>query len=99
MTWPNPKPFFTWLRSVYSESDGTGSSTRLHVGLIIGFIVGVGLSLAVSVHHGHITVEQFDGFLSAGGMFIMTCCGALYGINRLADWAETKTQKPPQADR
>lgn len=89
-------PFFSWLKSVYSESDGSGSSTRVHMTALIAFIIGVGVSFSVSVHHGHITLEQFDSFLSAGATFIVTCCGALYGINKVSSWAEGKTDAATQ---
>jgi hypothetical protein len=84
-------PFFHWLKSVYSESDGSGSSTRVHMAALISFIIGVGVSFAVSVHHKYVSIEQFDSFLSAGATFIVTCCGALYGINKVSSWAEGKT--------
>jgi hypothetical protein len=93
--------FFGWLKSVYSESDGQGSSTRVHMAALICFILGVGVSFAVSVHHKYVSIEQFDSFLSAGATFIVTCCGALYGINKLGSWADgrnqTNTQSPPQS--
>jgi hypothetical protein len=82
--------FFTWLRSVYSESDGSGSSTRIHMTLLILFVLGVGVSFAVSVHHKLITLEQFDSFLTSGATFIVTTCGALYGINKVSEYANSK---------
>lgn len=86
----------TWLASVYSESDGHGSSTRVNIALIIGFILGIGISFAVSVHHRLITVEQFNSFLAAGGTFIVTVCGTLYGLNRLAGVADAKVANKPE---
>ncbi len=86
--------FASWLRSVYSEADGSGSSTRVHMGAVIGFVLGVGISYAVSVHHRYVTIEQFDGFLTAGATFIVTICGSLYGINKVSSWAEGKTPPP-----
>jgi hypothetical protein len=84
-------PFFKWLKSVYSESDGSGSSTRVHMAALIAFILGVGVSFSVSVHHKYVTIEQFDAFLSAGATFLVSTCGALYGINKVSSWAEGKT--------
>lgn len=83
--------FILWLRSVYSESDGSGSSTRVHMAAVIAFVLGVGVSYCLSVHHKLITIEQFDAFLTAGATFIVTICGALYGINKVSSWAEGKT--------
>jgi hypothetical protein len=101
MTLASIKPFFSFLRSVYSESDGTGSSTRVHIGLIILFTIAVGVSFAVSVHHRYVTLDQFDSFLSAAGTFIVTTCGALYGINKAGAYLESKTaaQTPPGASQ
>lgn len=87
------KPFVTWLRSVYSEPDGTGSSTRLHISLLIVFVIGVGISFGVLVHHKTITVEQFDGFLSAAAAFLVATTGPLYGVNKLANWANNKSSQ------
>ena len=89
---------FGWLKSVYSESDGTGSSTRLHIGLLIAFVISVGVSFAHLVHIHVLTVEQFNGYLSASGTFLVTVCGVLYGANKLADWAKgnSKDSQPPQ---
>lgn len=87
-TYEKIKPVITWIKSVYSEPDGTGSSTRVHMAAVIGFILGVGVSFAVSVHHKLITIEQFDSFLSAGATFITVICGALYGINKISSYAE-----------
>jgi|SRR5580658_7081779 hypothetical protein len=81
---------FTWLKSVYSESDGTGSSTRIHITLLITFVLGVGISFGVLVHHKSITIEQFNSFLGSAATFLTATCGPLYGVNKLADWAAKK---------
>lgn len=97
------KSFFNWLRSVYSESDGSGSSTRVHISLVFAFILGVGTSFCVSVHHKLITIEQFDAFLTAAGGFIAVVSGVLYGMNRTSEYlnnrlqAQGQQQNPPQS--
>jgi hypothetical protein len=85
-----------WLKSIWSEPDGSGSSTRIHVTMLIAFVLGVGISFGVSTHQKKITVEQFNNFLNAGSTFIVTTCGPLYASNKLADWAKTNNvgQKP-----
>jgi hypothetical protein len=90
------KLFGSWLRSVYSEPDGTGSSTRIHVSLLIAFVIAVGISFGVLVHHKEITVEQFDAFLGAAGAFLVATTGPLYGVNKLADWAKGRSNQPGQ---
>lgn len=89
---PNLTPLFQWLRSTYSESDGAGSSTRLHIGLLTVFVITVGVSFTHLVHLKVITMEQFNAFLGAGATFLVTTAGPLYGINKLADWASTKAE-------
>jgi len=79
------KAFFSWLKSAYSESDGNGSSTRLHMSALIAFVIGVGIAFGVATHEKKFTIEQFDGFLGAGGAFIVTTCGPLYGLNKASD--------------
>lgn len=75
----------SWLRSVYSEPDGGGSSTRVHVGPLIVFVVGVGVRFAHLVASKAITPEQFNSFLGAAGGFLGMACGVLYGSNKVAD--------------
>jgi hypothetical protein len=74
-----------WLRSVYSEADGTGSSTRVHVGILVLFVVVVGSIFEHLVSHKVMTSDQFDAFLVSAGTFLATSCGVLYGSNKLAD--------------
>ena len=84
--------FFSWLRSVYSEPDGSGSSTRVHIGMIFAFILGVGTAFAVSTYKSKMTIDQFNSFLGSAGNFILVTGGPLYGANKLADWAKNKNQ-------
>lgn len=79
-----------FLKSVYSEADGTGSSTRVHIGLLTVFVVSVGISFSVLVVKHVITIEQFDNFLSSAATFLIGTCGPLYGVNKFADWAKNK---------
>jgi len=88
------KSFFSWLRSVYSESDGSGSSTRLHIAAVLAFILGCGVSFCVSVHQKVITIEQFDAFLGVAGTFIMTVAGVLYGLNKTSEYLNNRIQQP-----
>ena len=89
-------PFLTWLKSIWSEPDGTGSSTRIHCSALIAFVIACGISLAVLVHRRVITVEQFDGFLGAAATFTSVTAGPLYGLNKLSDWAKSKQQNGQQ---
>ena len=91
------KPFLGWLKSAYSEADGSGSSTRVHMAAIIAFILGVGVSFCVSVHKHVITPEQFNSFLAAAATFITSTCGVLYGLNKAGSFFDGKNkQDPPQ---
>jgi hypothetical protein len=88
--------FWSWIKSVYSEPDGSGSSTRIHITMLIAFILGVGISFGVATHQKRITIEQFNNFLSAGSTFIVTTCGPLYAANKTADWLKNKPTSGPQ---
>jgi hypothetical protein len=80
-----------WVRSIWSEPDGSGSSTRIHMTALISFVLGIGIAFGVATHSKRITIEQFDNFLNAGSTFIVTTCGPLYAANKAADWLKNKT--------
>jgi hypothetical protein len=83
-----------WLRSIWSEPDGTGSSTRVHMTALIAFIIGTGLSFGIATHQKKVSIEQFNNFLSAGSTFLVTTCGPLYGANKVADYLKNKNSQP-----
>jgi hypothetical protein len=74
-----------FIKSVFSEPDGSGSSSRIMIAILIAFILGVGISLSTLIFNKKITIEQFDNYLSTGANFILTTCGPLYGMNKAAD--------------
>jgi hypothetical protein len=88
--------FSAWLKSTYSEPDGTGSSTRVHMSALIAFILGIGIAFGVATHHKKFTLEQFDSFLTTASTFIVTTCGPLYIANKTADWAKNKSDSDKQ---
>ena len=96
------KSFFSWLRSAYSDTDAkgnqVGSSSRLHIGMIISFVLGVGVSFAIATHQKIITIEQFNTFLGSAGTFTVVTTGALYSLNQLGSWAKNKTNQENQPD-
>jgi hypothetical protein len=96
--WEFLKPLMSFLKSVYSESSGAGSSTRVHIGAILAFILGVGISFAVAVHLKKITIEQFDNFLSSGAIFITSTAGTLYSANQVGNWAQKREDNKKQGD-
>ena len=91
----------SWIRSVYSESDGSGSSTRVHIGVILAFVIGVGVSFGVAANQKKITIDQFNSFLNTAGAFIVTTAGTLYGVNQIGNqvgnYINTKNNKQPGA--
>jgi len=88
------KAFLTWLKSIWSEPDGSGSSTRVHMTMLIAFILGVGISFGVATHQKRVSIEQFNNFLNAGATFIVTTCGPLYAANKAADFLKNKNGQP-----
>ena len=90
--------FSEWLKSIWSEPNGNGSSTRIHVTALVCFILGIGISFGIATHKKRITIEEFDNFLSAGATFLVTTCGPLYGMNKAADWLKTNSINNSQDD-
>jgi hypothetical protein len=86
-----------WLKSIWSEPDGSGSSTRVHMTMLIAFILGIGISFGVATHQKRVTIEQFNNFLNAGATFIVTTCGPLYAANKAADYLKNKNPNQPGA--
>ena len=73
-----------YLRSMLSETDGTGSSSRVCVLLVIVFTLGFVAALLWKIH-APVTVAEFSQAIGALTLFATGICGALYGINRAAD--------------
>lgn len=86
----NIKKVLGWIKSIWSEPDGSGSSTRVHITALIAFILGVGISFGIATHKNKFTMDQFDSFLVTAGTFIVTTCGPLYGMNKANDWLKNK---------
>lgn len=75
---------WSFVKSILSGSDGTGSSTRLCMVSLVSFVIGVGVTLVCKLHTP-VTVLDIDNYLAAAGLFIATTCGPLYLINKGAD--------------
>jgi hypothetical protein len=82
-----------YLRSMLSEADGTGSSTRLCVLLVIVFTLGFVAALLWKIH-APVSVGEFCQAVSALTLFATGICGALYGINRAADVFNKRAEGP-----
>jgi hypothetical protein len=92
------KSALTWLRSAYSEDTGQGSSTRLVISALVGFVIVCGISLAILVHEKRVTVAEFNSFLGAASGFLVTSTTPLYASNKLAAYGRDKNangQQPP----
>lgn len=81
------------VRSMLSERDGTGSSTRFCVVATILFTLGFVTALLWKIH-GPVTVAEFCQGVGALGMFAGGICGTLYGINRLGNAADNRATGP-----
>jgi hypothetical protein len=71
-----------FIKSILSEPDGTGSTTRVLMAVIVFFTIGAGIFLCGALHSKHITVEQLNSYLTTGGQFVVTTTGPLYLINK-----------------
>lgn len=78
-----------YLRSMLSEKDGTGSSSRLCLVLVVVFTLGF-ISALVWKIHAPITVPDFCQAVGALGTFVLSTVGVLYGINRLGNFGDNK---------
>ena len=90
------KQLFLWLKSVYSESSGNGSATRVHIGLIVGFVIAVGLSFATAVHLHKLTIDQFNSYLNTAGQFVVVTGGPLYAANQAGNWLQKREDNKNQ---
>lgn len=90
------KSWVEWIKSIFSEPNGNGSSSRVQGTAIIAFILGMGLAFGVNTMRHKITMEQFNSYLVAGGEFILTTAGPIYGINKAADWLKNKDKTGEQ---
>lgn len=77
------KPFW---RSVLSESDGSGSSVRLCITIVV-FCACIWITYLTFIH------KQFPEFLGVGG-FVGGVASALYTINQAANYLKDKNQPP-----
>ncbi len=80
-----------WLVSVWSEADGTGSSSRLIISLLVLFIITVGVGFTIAVHKHSLAMNDFNSFLVTSGAFIVTTCTPLYAVNKGAAVMKGKT--------
>lgn len=84
-----------FIRSALSESDGTISSTRCMIVLVIVFTIGVVAALLWKIK-GPITVADFSQAIGSLGLFAGGICGSLYGINRISEAVETRADDGPK---
>ena len=81
-----------FIKSAFSEPDGTASSARVMIGMLVCFVLGVGISFCIATHLHKITVNDFNNYLTAAGTFLASSCGPLYLINKGADVFKNKGQ-------
>lgn len=79
-----------WLKSILSEPDGTGSSTRVHASLQVLLILCLSASFGYLVHKHTVSLGEFGNWMTCAGTYLTMVTGSSYGINKLADWAKSK---------
>ncbi len=82
-----------YIRTMLSESDGTGSSSRLCLLLVVVFTLGFVSALLWKIH-GPITAAEFSQAVGALTLFATGICGSLYGINRAAEVFNNRANGP-----
>jgi hypothetical protein len=79
-----------------SESDGSGSTTRVLIfGLVIAAIAWSSI-LCFDAHKHKITVEQFNSYLSSIGQYLTVTATPLYAVNKTADVFNNKNKQSGQ---
>lgn len=79
------KEFLKWLKSVLSESDGSGSTTRCLMFIVVFAAVIWSSVLLVDVHHHKVSIEQLDGYFGSIGQYLTVTATPLYAVNKAAD--------------
>jgi hypothetical protein len=85
-----------WLRSVLSERDGTGSTTRV---LMFVLVIAAIVWSSVLLHDAHarkITIEQFNNYLGSIGQYLTITAGPLYATNKIADCVNNRSNNNSQ---
>lgn len=77
------------------ESDGSQSSTRLCLVLVIIFSLGFVTALLCKVH-GPITIAEFCSAVGSIGEFAIGVGGPLYAVNRAMESVDNRAKKGPQ---
>ncbi len=91
--------FLSFVKSVLSEPDGTGSSTRVCMIALVFFVIGVGTTFVLRMHTP-VTPSDVCNIFTSLGVFIVTTCGPLYAINKGAEaWKHTSDQADRGEDR
>jgi hypothetical protein len=85
---------WTFIKSIFSEPDGNGSTSRILITMIVTFVLGVGTGFAFRIHQP-LTMTDFVTFLGAAGTFITTTIAPLYLINKGSDAYKNKLNTPP----
>lgn len=73
-----------FLRSQFSDKDGTVSNTKVCIFTVVAFVLGWGTCL-FSKLHTPVTVTDIVTFLGAAGTFATLLCGTLAGLKYGAD--------------
>ncbi|QNI34517.1 hypothetical protein H7849_11840 [Alloacidobacterium dinghuense] len=82
-----------FFRSMLAESDGTVSSTRCMIALVVMFSLGWITGLLLKVRKP-VTLGEVQSFVGTLTVFVTSICGTLYGINRVTDVVGNRAQKP-----
>ena len=75
----------SWIKTVMSESDGSGSTTRV---LMFVLVLAAIVWSSVLLHDAHIhkiTIEQFNNYLGSISQYLTITASPLYAVNKAAD--------------
>jgi hypothetical protein len=81
---------FNWLKSVMSESDGSGSTTRVLMFVLVLAAIVWSSILLHDAHAHKITIEQFSSYLGSISQYLTITAGPLYATNKISDCIITR---------
>jgi hypothetical protein len=88
--------FAAFLRSQFSESDGTVSNTRVSIFVVIAFASGWITALVVKVPRP-VLLPELGAFVGQLGLYVTGICTTLYAVNKAADVLNHRAPATPGA--
>ena len=85
-----------FVSSMLSEADGTASTARVCILIVIAFASGWVTALVTKVP-GPVSLIDLAAFVGQLGMYVSAICVSLYGVNKFSDALKNRADRegPP----